>query len=156
MLAEAVKVCKKEVCRVMEAIETSGRSQFMDPPPEGKVRESPFWGISLGSQLPAAEAVDGEQQEVYQLALANVYNPNGLLQLGENLYGLSASSGEPILGRPGQEISTSVVTGALELSNVDLAQEFTDMIVTQRGYQASARVVTTSDELLQEIVQLKR
>ena len=53
-------------------------------------------------------------------------------------------------------LAAAVVAGALESSNVDLANEFTDMIVTQRGYQASARVITTSDELLQELVQLKR
>ena len=99
---------------------------------------------------------NGQQQSAFQLALGNVYNPNGLLQLGENLYGLSAASGDLLLGRPGFEFETSVVAAALEMSNVDLATEFTDMIVTQRGYQASARVVTTSDELLQEIVQLKR
>ena len=99
---------------------------------------------------------NGENQQAFQLALGNVYNPNGLLQLGENLYGLSAASGDLLMGRAGFEFETSVVAGALEMSNVDLATEFTDMIVTQRGYQASARVVTTSDELLQEIVQLKR
>ena len=99
---------------------------------------------------------NGENQPAYQLALGNVYNPNGLLQLGENLYGLSAASGDLLMGRAGFEFATSIVAGALEMSNVDLATEFTDMIVTQRGFQASARVVTTSDELLQEIVQLKR
>ena len=99
---------------------------------------------------------NGENQPAYQLALGNVYNPNGLLQLGENLYGLSAASGDLLMGRAGFEFETSVVAGVLEMSNVDLATEFTDMIVTQRGYQASARVVTTSDELLLEIIQLKR
>ncbi len=99
---------------------------------------------------------NGENQQAYQLALGNVYNPNGLLQLGENLYGVSAASGDLLLGRAGFEFETSVVAGALEMSNVDLATEFTEMIVAQRGYQASARVVTTSDELLQEIVSLKR
>ena len=120
-------------------------------------RAGRFTGYSVGVDgIVRLNFDNGEQQEVFQLALGNVYNPNGLLQLGENLYGLSASSGDLVLGRPGQEFETSVVAGALEMSNVDLATEFTDMIVTQRGYQASARVVTTSDELLQEIVQLKR
>ena len=99
---------------------------------------------------------NGQHQEAFRLAIGNVYNPDGLLQLGENLYSVSAASGDLLLGRPGAEFETSVVAGALEMSNVDLATEFTDMIVSQRGYQASARVVTTSDELLQEIVQLKR
>jgi len=116
-----------------------------------------FVGYSIGVDgIVSLNFSNGEQQAAFQLALGTVYNPNGLLQLGENLYGLSAASGDIVMGRPGLELETSVVAGALEMSNVDLATEFTDMIVTQRGYQASARVVTTSDELLQEVVQLKR
>ncbi|MFQ5571131.1 MAG: flagellar hook protein FlgE [Rhodothermales bacterium] len=116
-----------------------------------------FEGYSIApSGIISLNFSNGQQQPAYQLALGNVYNPNGLRQEGENLYGVSASSGELILGRPGSEFETAVVAGALEMSNVDLATEFTDMIVTQRGYQASARVITTSDELLQEVVTLKR
>lgn len=99
---------------------------------------------------------NGEQQIRGQLALANVNNPNGLEQIGDNLYGATAQSGELSIGRAGREVSTSVVAGSLEQSNVDIATEFTDMITTQRGYQASARVITTSDEILQETLQLKR
>jgi len=99
---------------------------------------------------------NGEQRAIAQLAIGTVTNQNGLEQLGDNFYGLTAGSGDLVLGRAGEEINTSVISGALETSNVDLAAEFTDMIVTQRGYQASARVITTSDEMLQEVVQLKR
>lgn len=99
---------------------------------------------------------NGEQKPLYQLALADVPNPNGLEQRGENLYSTTVAAGDLVVGRPGQEINAVVVSGALEMSNVDLANEFTDMIVTQRGYQANARVITTSDELLQEVVSLKR
>ncbi len=99
---------------------------------------------------------NGEQKKLFQLALADVPNPNGLEQRGENLYSGTAAAGDMVVGRPGGEIRAAIVAGALEMSNVDLANEFTDMIVTQRGYQASARVITTSDELLQEVVQLKR
>ena len=99
---------------------------------------------------------NGEQRVVGQLALGEVNNPNGLEQLGGNLYGVTGESGELITGRAGQEINASMVSGALEQSNVDLATEFTDMITSQRGYQASARVITTSDEILQETLQLKR
>jgi flagellar hook protein FlgE len=99
---------------------------------------------------------NGQQQKLFQLALGNVNNPNGLEQVGENFYQLTSASGDLQLGRAGRDLSTSVVAGTLEMSNVDLASEFTEMIVTQRGYQASARVITTSDELLQETVQLKR
>lgn len=99
---------------------------------------------------------DGGQQAAFQLALGDVNNPNGLEQLGDNLYALSGGAGDLTIGRAGLEVKTAVISGALEMSNVDLAAEFTEMIVTQRGYQASARVITTSDELLQEVVQLKR
>jgi len=99
---------------------------------------------------------NGEQAPLYQMAVATVKNPNGLENLGESFYGLTSESGDPILGRAGQEVQTAVVQGFLEMSNVDLATEFTDMIVAQRGYQASARVITTSDEMLQETVNLKR
>jgi flagellar hook protein FlgE len=99
---------------------------------------------------------NGQQKKLFQLALGNVNNPNGLEQVGENFYQLTSASGDLQLGRAGRDLRTSVVAGTLEMSNVDLASEFTDMIVTQRGYQASARVITTSDELLQETVQLKR
>ena len=99
---------------------------------------------------------NGEQKKLYQMAIGNVNNPNGLEQQGENFYTTTSASGGLQLGRAGRDLRTSVVAGALESSNVDLATEFTDMITAQRGYQASARVVTTSDELLQETMQLKR
>lgn len=99
---------------------------------------------------------NGQQEALYQLAVADVDNPNGLEQLGENFYAPTGASGDAVLGRAGNEIQTTVVAGALEMSNVDLAEEFTSMIVSQRGYQSAARVITTSDEILQETVQLKR
>ena len=102
------------------------------------------------------EYSNGEIEPLYQLSIANVNNPQGLDQLGENFYTITDQSGGMMLGRAGSEVQTAVVSGTLEMSNVDLANEFTDMIVSQRGYQAAARVITTSDELLQETVQLKR
>ncbi|SHL01396.1 flagellar hook protein FlgE [Rhodothermus profundi] len=100
---------------------------------------------------------NGHQQKIFQLALGIVKNPNGLQQEGDNLWSLTSASGDLTLGRAGAELNrTVIVAGTLEMSNVDLATEFTDMIVTQRGYQASARIITTSDEMLQELVQLKR
>lgn len=99
---------------------------------------------------------NGESENLYQMAIATVNNPNGLDNIGDGLYATTASSGNMIKGRAGSEIETGIVAGALEMSNVDLATEFTDMIVAQRGYQAGARVITTSDEILQETVNLKR
>ncbi len=99
---------------------------------------------------------NGVRRTEAQLALGNVTNPDGLDQVGDGFYAPTVVSGDLQIGRGGSEIDASVISGALESSNVDLAEEFTDMIVAQRGYQANARVITTSDELLQETVQLKR
>ena len=99
---------------------------------------------------------NGQQEFAGQLALGEVSNPQGLEQIGDNLYGATPFSGDMNIGRAGQEIDTAVQAGKLEQSNVDLATEFTDMIEAQRGYQAASRTITTSDEILQETVQLKR
>ncbi len=99
---------------------------------------------------------NGERRRAFQLVVGDVGNLQALENVGENFYATTPSSGDLTLGRAGREINTAIVSGALEQSNTDLATEFTDMIVAQRGYQASARVITTSDELLQEVVQLKR
>ena len=92
----------------------------------------------------------------HQFALARVSNPNGLDQFGENVYGANSISGIANIGRAGNEISATIISGSLEMSNVDLATEFSDMITTQRGFQASARIIRVADELLVETVNLKR
>ena len=99
---------------------------------------------------------NGQQESLYQLAVGNVNNPNGLEQLGDNLYGLTTRTGDLQIGRAGFEVRSAIVAGALEMSNVELVAEFAEMIKTQRGFQASARIITTSDEMLQETVSLKR
>jgi flagellar hook protein FlgE len=91
-----------------------------------------------------------------QISLASFNNPGGLTRIGDNMYSVSANSGSPVLGSAGQGSQSSITAGALEMSNVDLSQEFTNMIRAQRGFQSNARVITTSDEMLQEVVQLKR
>jgi flagellar hook protein FlgE len=91
-----------------------------------------------------------------QLALTDFNNPAGLIRTGDNMYTVSSNSGAPILGYAGEGSQSTIVSGALEMSNVDLAQEFTQMIIAQRGFQSNARVITTADEMLQEVVQLKR
>jgi len=91
-----------------------------------------------------------------QLALAKFLNPGGLMRQGDNLYGTSTNSGTPQFGAPGEDGRGLISAGYLEMSNVDLAQQFTNMIVAQRGFQANSRVITASDELLNELVNLKR
>ena len=99
---------------------------------------------------------NGVSQVLAQVALAKFNNPGGLLRAGDNMYKSSANSGTPVKGTVGGGIEASIASGSLEMSNVDLAQEFTDMIVAQRGFQANARVISTADTLLDEIVRLKR
>jgi len=99
---------------------------------------------------------NGISQTLAKIALAKFNNPAGLVRAGDNMYKASANSGTPVKGTVGGGVQATVASGALEMSNVDLAQEFTDMIVAQRGFQANARVITTADTLLDEIVRLKR
>jgi flagellar hook protein FlgE len=91
-----------------------------------------------------------------QIVLADFNNTAGLLRVGDNMYGVSGNSGGAVLGFPLEGSTSTLTSGALEMSNVDLAQEFTNLIVTQRGFQANSRVITNSDEMLQEVVNLKR
>lgn len=99
---------------------------------------------------------NGQSRHLAQIMIATFPNLNGLISVGENLYTVSANTGDPLIGEPGESTGTTIQSGALEQSNVDLSEEFTRMIVSQRGFQASARVVTVSDTLLQEITNLVR
>lgn len=99
---------------------------------------------------------NGLNQLIGQIAIATFANPAGLQRIGDNLYINTVNSGDPEIGTPGSGSRGTISQGTLEMSNVDLAKEFTDMIVTQRGYQANARVITASDELLQDLVNIKR
>jgi flagellar hook protein FlgE len=91
-----------------------------------------------------------------QIVLGGFHNPQGLLKEGGNLYRLSANSGDPIYGLAEVDFGSTVNSGYIEMSNVEMAKEFADMIIAQRGFQASARVITTADQMLQEVVSLKR
>ncbi|OJF90880.1 flagellar hook-basal body complex protein [Alkalibacterium sp. 20] len=99
---------------------------------------------------------DGNAYVIGRVALANFANADGLEKAGENLYNASANSGEPVEGGPTDNGYGTIRSGFMEMSNVDLATEFTEMIVTTRAYQANSRSITTSDEMLQELINLKR
>lgn len=99
---------------------------------------------------------NGMQQLVGQMAMARFVNPTGLVHNGQNMYSEGLNSGDPSVGAANTGGRGVVVSGYLEGSNVDMAQEFTNMILAQRGFQASSRIITTSDEMLQELVNLKR
>ena len=105
---------------------------------------------------------DGSEYTRGQVLLQRFSDPQALQKEGLNLYSGIGSAGPlgggtaPLAEAPGTNGLGRIESGALELSNVDLANEFTSMITTQRAFQASARIITTSDEMLQELVNLKR
>ncbi len=99
---------------------------------------------------------NGQVNPLAQLALANFNNPEGLLKFTGSCFVSAASSGEPSIGTARTGGRGTVNGSSLELSNVDIAEQFTNLIVAQRGYQANSRVITTTDELYQEAINLKR
>lgn len=99
---------------------------------------------------------NGQYREVAQIGLANFFNPGGLLKDTANNWIESPNSGFALVGEAGISGRGLIASNNLEMSNVDIAAEFTSMIVTQRGFQANSRVITTTDELLHEVVNLKR
>jgi flagellar hook protein FlgE len=99
---------------------------------------------------------NGLTEQVGQVALARFTNPIGLVRAEGTAFIAGLNSGDPQIGAASTGGRGSIAAGYLEASNVDMAQEFTNMILAQRGFQASSRVITTSDEILQELVNLKR
>ena len=115
-------------------------------------------GISISNNgMIYASYDNGQTKLLGQIAVANFANASGLAKEGDNLYSATLNSGEfDGIGEDVTSGSGSFSTGVLEMSNVDLAAEFTEMITTQRGYQANSRIITTSDTMLEELVNLKR
>jgi flagellar hook protein FlgE len=111
-------------------------------------------GIGQNGDVTYVDAA-GVRQTAGFLSLATFSNPAGLERTGSNRWLQSANSGAPTVGTPGVQFGLTTA-GAIEMSNVDLAQSFTNMITAQRGFQANSRVISTADEMLQDLVNLKR
>ena len=108
-------------------------------------------GISIDNNgLITGTYDNGNTETLGQIAVAQFANASGLEKVGENCYRTTLNSGEF------DGDGSSMTSGELEMSNVDLSTEFTQMIITQRGFQANSRIITTSDTLLEELVNLKR
>ncbi len=99
---------------------------------------------------------NGIRKDIAQIALANFRNPGGLQSLGNTLFSVGANSGLPQIGTANTGGRGKIMGGSLEMSNVDLSEEFSNMIIAQRGYQANSRVITTADRILEELVNMKR
>jgi len=142
--------------------DTTGLTQYGGPKTMGVTSID---GASSGTlqqfQIGADGAVlgifnNGQKLTIAKLALANFNNPPGLEKIGNSAYRSTFNSGLSQVGTPGSGGRGQLLGGSLEMSNVDLAQEFTNLIIAQRGFQANSRVITTSDQMLQDLVDLKR
>jgi len=107
-------------------------------------------GVLIGSYS------NGLIKELGQIALARFENPPGLLKVGDTMFAESVNSGNAVIGLANTSGLGAIMSNSLEMSNVDLSNEFTEMIITQRGFQANSRIITSADEMLQELVNLKR
>src|SRR3954453_18775035 len=112
-------------------------------------------GLADGGKI-LAQYSDGQQVVVGQVAMASVRNPESLIAAGNNNFQVSARTATPAIGLPNTGGRGDIVGGTIEASTVDIAHEFTQLIVLQRGYQANSRVITTVDEMSQETINLKR
>jgi len=144
------------------AMDVSKLSQFAG---QSQINLTNQDGFPAGALVSFAVGSSGEISGIYsngsnriigQLALASFVNPGGLQRAGQNLWDKSANSGDPIVGTPNSNGRGTVSTGTLETSNVDLAQQFTNVIIAQRGFQSSSRVITASDQMLQDLVNIIR
>jgi flagellar hook protein FlgE len=127
-------------------------ARYQDGYPMGKLQEI---SIDERGEITGIYS-NGVSKTIARIYVAEFNNPAGLFKVGDSMLAVSNNSGDPVMLRPGVGSSTKIKPGALEMSNVELATEFTNMISTQRGFQANARVITTSDSMLQELVQLIR
>ncbi|MER3452818.1 MAG: flagellar hook protein [Acidimicrobiia bacterium] len=143
-------------------IDFSGMTQFGQPSSPIAINQN---GTVAGSLRSLAIADDGTVTGVFsngkslqlaKIALATFSNPAGLIKTGENHFRETGAAGSAVIGTPGSGGRGSLAAGTLEMSNVDLAQEFTNLIIAQRGFQANSRIITASDEILQDLVNLKR
>jgi flagellar hook protein FlgE len=163
--------------RALMLVDPTGAGNVVAPvnilvPPESITDYS---GIAIDKYgLITALDATGARVDLGRVAIAGVPNPEALTQEGNNLYSASGNSGvlnfvlaagqytfttggtNIYVGSPGSGTVGTLVSGVLEMSNVDLSREFTDMIITQRGFQANSRIITTADEMLQDLVNLKR
>lgn len=118
--------------------------------------ENAFNGGMSDVNIGKIGAGPGEPKKIGHIACAKFMNPDGLGQSGEGYYTETTNSGSAVAVTPGSGGTGDFRAGSLEMSNVDLSREFTEMIITQRGFQANARMITVSDEMLSELVSMKR
>jgi flagellar hook protein FlgE len=135
----------------------SGRGRTGEPVSQDGLAAAQLVSVAIGDGGSVlAQYSNGSQQEVARLALASIRNPDTLVSTGNNNYRTGVGSASPVIGLGDTGGRGTIVGGALESSNADIADEFTKLIIFQRSYSANARVITTSDEISQETINLKR
>jgi flagellar hook protein FlgE len=114
-------------------------------------------GIDIDQQgIVTGRFSNGSARTLYRVALADFASVEGLLPVGNTLFAQSSESGNALIGAPGTGSFGTVVSGGLELSTVDVTQEFVSLIASQRGFQVNSRVVTVADQMYEEVANLKR
>jgi flagellar hook protein FlgE len=140
----------------------SGLSQYASPSAISDLAQDGFGAGGLASLSVDENGFvignfdNGETRPLFQLAIGQFKAPEGLLAAGNQLYRETIESGQAVVGTPGTAGNGRIVSSALEQSNVQLAQEFIDLITTQRSFQANTRVITASDTLLGDLVNMVR
>ncbi len=139
-----------------------GMTQFDSPSTlNSTVADGAIFGAFAGVEVStdgfiSARFTNGVVRQIYQIPVATVFNPNGLASTGGASFQVTDDSGAFTLNAPGLGASGTISSATLENSNVDIATEFADLIITQRAYSASSRIITTADEMLNEAIQMKR
>ena len=128
---------------------------------EGPIQDGYPLGVLTGYNIDMSGKVvgvfsNGMNQDLAQVAVATFTNPGGLMRTGDTMFQESSNSGAAQIGQAGVGSRGTIAAGSQEMSNVDLSQEFTEMIITERGFQANSKIISTSDEMLQTLVELKR
>ena len=133
------------------------RATTMDVPTHDGNSGAELTTVSFGADGTVnALYANGQTKILGVIAMANVANKEGLLRMGDDMFSTSLTSGEPSFGWAGTGTLGTIAPGSLEGSNVDLANEFTNLVLAQRGFQANSRVISTSDEMLGDLVNIKR
>ncbi|SFD92526.1 flagellar hook protein FlgE [Thiohalospira halophila DSM 15071] len=142
-------------------VDFSGATQYAKDSATNRLNQDGYasgllTGISINDQgVALANYTNGDSQELGQIALSNFSNPQGLQPDGDTAWTESSDSGEPLLGQPGTSNLGLIQSGAVEASNVDLAEELTSLITAQRNYQANSKTIQTQDTITQTLINLR-
>ncbi len=143
------------VSKTYETVDARGNTIYADMT-DGSLKYSDLDAFTVGADGVITAQYASQMRALCRIEIATFDNVEGLNEVGDTAFIQTAASGEANIKRPGDSGAGEVQSNKLEMSNVNLANEFSDMIITQRGYQANARIITTSDSMLEELVNLKR